>query len=173
MDDDPPQGTSLVLVRRTRWIHRIGYLTTLIVALECAGLGALWIYDWQRRHDPQFYSGTNEHELRQEGERWVRGSALKSLTFVPAAGALSGDGLRLAVMPSFSDWYAVAMSARPGSKRATGIIVRLQQPDFDRDEARSPIEIARVSFAVPLTDYRDFTAWLDQHVDGYDGAGFG
>ena len=101
----------------------------------------------------------------------MRRSALKSLAFVPAANALSGDGLRLAVMPSFSDWYAVAISARPGDERATGIIVRLQQPQFDRGEARSPMKISRKSFAIPLTDYREFSVWFDQHVEGYDGDG--
>lgn len=118
--------------------------------------------------------GTNEHELREEGERWVRGSAIRSLAFVPDAKALSGDGIRLAVMPSFSDWYAIAVSARPGDTRATGIIVRLQQPYFDRESAVTPpIEISRVPFPVPLKDYREFTTWLDQHVNGYEGEGSG
>src|SRR5688572_11425360 len=57
--------------------------------------------------------------LREGGDRWIRRSALKSLAFVPAADAMGGDGIRLAVIPSFSDWHAVSMSARPDSVRAT------------------------------------------------------
>lgn len=74
-------------------------------------------------------------------------------------------------MPSFSDWYAVAMSARTEGRDARGVIVRLQQPGFRPGESASPIEISRVSFAVPRQEYRDFVAWLDQHVEGYDGEG--
>lgn len=174
MADVTSNGSSPVSPKRATWIHQIGYVTTAIVALQGAALGSYLIFDWVQRQDPRFYSGTNEHELRKEGEHWVRGSAIRSLAFVPGGKALSGDGVRLAVMPSFSDWYAVAISARPGSKRATGIIVRLQQPIYSRDDAGTPpIEISRVSFAVPLKDYREFTAWFDQHVDGYDGDGSG
>lgn len=172
MADSPPETPFHRPVIRFRWIHRIGYLTTAIVALQCSALGALWIYSLVTRNDAPIYSGTNEHELRAEGDRWVRGSAIRSLSFVPGAKALSGDGIRLAVMPSFSDWYAVAISARPGAKRATGVIVRLQQPSYRPDSPDTPpIEIARAAFPIPLEDYREFASWFEQHVDGFGGGG--
>lgn len=172
MTDPSTCGANPGLSKRARWIHQVGYVTTAIVLFGSIVLGWAIFDERARRIDPRFYSGTVEHELREEGERWVRGSAIRSLMFVPAAKALGGDGVRLAVMPSFSDWYAVAISARSGSGRATGVIVRLQQPSYSSDDMGTPpIEISRTSFAIPLDEYREFAAWLDDHVDGYDGGG--
>lgn len=75
---------------------------------------------------------------------------------------MNGNGLRLVVMPSFSDWYGLALY-RNRQGRGTMLLTRLQQPSFDSEDPLAPIQIAAMTTQSP--DYARQLAWFDRWVE--------
>jgi hypothetical protein len=74
-----------------------------------------------------------------------------------------GSGLRIVLMPSFSDWFGLGLY-RQADGSAVGVLSRQQQPEWGPEKPLPPIEIDRHSFRLSADRYREFYVWFDGWV---------
>lgn len=150
------------------WAHRVGYVTTALIAAELLAIvffGARgWFENREMRAARIGESRTHEGPLRAADDGIVRGSAAYLLGQLPPLEALHGDGVRFVAMPSFNQaHFAVAISLpKPNASVAEGIVVR-----FDQDNRYGPL--GQRQFRMPASAYRSLTAKLDTLTDGWPG----
>jgi hypothetical protein len=154
--------------RWLRWVHRVGYVTTLLIAAELLAIAFFgtrrWLENREMRAARIEYSRTHEGPLRADDNGMVHRSATYLLGQLPPLVALHGDGLRFVAMPSFNKaHFAIAISLpKPNASEAGGIVAR-----FDQYNRYAPLGQRR--FRLPASAYRSLTAKLDALTDGWPG----
>lgn len=149
------------------WLHRLGYLTTVIVIIELGSIGYVLGREWLEHRALTAAlveeSRTHEAPLREDGDPYVRGSAVKLLAMLPPLRALHGNGLRFVAMPSFgtSD-YAVAVSLPSGAAYATGVLIVIDKTTESRTASTR-------QFRIPSAAYQRLVANLDRLTDNWPG----
>ena len=106
------------------------------------------------RSDPLHDDGALEREW------FARDHAHRLIRMVEPENITGSRHLAFAVMPSFDDWYAVAMD-RPHVSRAALTIVRYQGADGIGPDAR-PVEIERESSAISPAAFDRFEQWFER-----------
>lgn len=153
--------------RALRWLHRVGYAATLIVALEIAIVGwfggsAWWRYrriEAAQREDTRTHTGP----ITARNGDPVHDDALRLLAKLPPLASLGPDAVRYAIAPSFGrQWFAVAL--RPTRDSVTGVLVTVTRSDMDTFGAEN-----RRAFAMPIQAYRALMARADRLTDGWAG----
>ena len=149
--------------RLLTWLHRIGYVTTVIVAIELIALGVVRyraaangrsvearMRDAARTHDGPLLS----HAPRTRSP----------LSLIPELTALSGDSLSLIAKHSLQRrWYAISLSAT--GDRVEGLLATVCEDGTGRpDERPNPTR-----FALPRAEWLAMAKQLDRQTDGYDG----
>jgi hypothetical protein len=120
-----------------KWLHRFGYVTTIIVVAELIGLGALGLYAW--RKDRERLAWATEQTRTRRGplnskDYGVRPSLNDLIATIPM-GSLSQNGLRFIAAPSMRDpWFAYAITVPLGAKRAEGILRIFPHPSYESSE---------------------------------------
>ena len=73
---------------------------------------------------------------------------------------MAGSGLRIVIMPSFSDSCALGLYRHPDGS-ARGVLSRQQRPPWSSDAPPPPpVEIVRYDLRVGAEEYRDVFACL-------------
>lgn len=153
--------------RWLRWVHRIGYFTTVLIAIQlcivAVVLGREWLrhYEWRKQEIEE--SRTHETPLLPTSDQWVRGTAINRLGKMTPLADLHGDGLRFVAMPSFGSMeYGVVLSMpRSDSESATGAITT-----FDKAEHGA---VRHRTFDMPAAEYRKLTSQIDDLTDSWPG----
>lgn len=159
---------SLKPQRWLRWVHRIGYVTTALIAAQLLLIAFLgtreWLENRERRAAQIEESRTYEGPLRAADGDIVQESAAYLLRQLPPLEALHGDGLRFVAMPSFNEaHFAVAISLpKPDAIEAEGIVAR-----FNQYSRYAPL--GQRQFRMPAAAYRSLTSKLDTLTDGWPG----
>jgi hypothetical protein len=112
------------------WLHRIGYVTTAIVAAELLGLGVLSIHLWKEDRKRLVYAmeqtRTHQGPIVAQDIRY-RPDELDLLATLPP---LKTNSLRFIAMPSLrGSWFALAISVPPHGNRAEGVLKVFAHPD--------------------------------------------
>ncbi len=148
-------------------IHVIGYVTTLILVLELAGIGLWWSY-WT-------YWGPTASRLRESSRTHDRGlrtndileaDAVKSLGGIRGVPGEGANSVAFVSMPSFSSWHSVSIRLPRGAATASGWIVRVEHDDRARTVTASRAQ----TFAVPRAAYLEAARRLDVLTDGWAGS---
>jgi hypothetical protein len=151
-----------------KWLHRVGYVTTAIVAILALRMVQL---AWQGHREMQRTeaiareeSRTREGALTAEREATAVGLAAG----LPKPEALAGDGFRFVAMPSFGDqWYALAVWKPKDSNEAAGMLIGwVRDPRENTETPREP-----QSFAMPAAAYAAMMTSFDRLADGWPGDG--
>ena len=152
---------------RWRWLHRLGYVTTLIVFLQIVGVGVASFLHWQRDRERTAElveeSRTQEGPVQEGDGQWVRGSAVRELALLPPLHALQGNGLRFVVMPSFSEWYSLALSIEPRAERTAGVLIVSKYSDGE------PGQRSTRRFTVPRAEFLKAMSEFDRLTDHWEG----
>lgn len=161
--------------RLKTWLHRIGYVTTVIVLAEATFIGYRLFDTWRQ----------NEHRaaIAREETRTHEGPlndpyAVAALARTPPVSEMSGDGFRFVVMPSFYEyWYVVSVHLADGSDQAQGVF-ELVQPERKGDDSSDKFQLNYLplqTFIVPKADYAATMKRIDALSDGWpgDSHGFG
>lgn len=150
------------------WLHRIGYVTTIIVAVEAVGLGFLAWNLWENVYRAE--ARTAQESRTRDGSFSIRDGdllrrdAARSLAPLPPLSSMAGNGFRFAAMPSFSDrWFSAALYLPRDSNEAEGVLATLLGDD---EKART---LSVVKFSVPRARYLGFIQRIDALADGWAG----
>ena len=123
--------------RSPKWLHRVGYVMTLIVAVGLMLLSIPLFRLWQ--HDREWLAAARERTRTHQGpiiadtnpDRY-RPDEFDVVSTLPA---LRGDGLRFVAMPSLRGrWYAISVSTISNADRATGMIRVFSRSDNERGD---------------------------------------
>jgi len=152
---------------RWRWLHRIGYLCTLLVAIEIvwAGtlMGAAWWRDRERRADVRAHSRVHRGELLTDLTAIDPSSgAISRLGALASMAILGPDAVRLGVDPASSD-YAYALAMRRRGAVAEGLVVVFERRADDTEDQKT------YSFQVPVAEFNQVMSQFDSVTDGYSG----
>lgn len=157
------------------WLHRIGYVTTALIAAQLVAIGILmtlgWINDRERRAAAIEETRTHETPLLPTEDRYVRRTAIELLKTLPPLSSLHGDGLRFVVMPSLASYhYAIAISLRPGSAEARGVLKTFENHELAKafDSQTAPTVSDR-NFVMPAQAYRSLAGEWDEMTDDWPG----
>ena len=152
---------------RLKWLHRIGYGTTALVAIQILVIigTACWL-QWEEAHRSRTWwalSKTQEGPVKPDA-RLPNDDMLDYLRRLPPITGLHGNGFRFVVTPSFSQSdYAFTLSFTQGAKRAEGVLYIFG--------TRTPDAVTqRRAFTVPAWNYRRYAEVMDQLTDGWPGA---
>jgi len=152
------------------WLHRVGYLTTLIVALEAAAIGYYGYQDWRFRRDmaaaTQDRTRTKTGPVKADGSDLVSESVLSLLSTLPSLASLPNDSLRFVSMPSFGpDWFAIALRRTADGATATLVIAHRDMGSADHIRAFE----APKQFAIAQQPLERMLIQFDQQVEGWNG----
>lgn len=151
----------------TIWLHRIGYVTTAIVAAELVGLGVLCVGLWNADRKYLAYSleqtRTHQGPLIAQDIRF-RPDEFDLLATIPPLNARS---LRFVATPALRDtWFAFAISVPPNGDQAKGILKLFAHPDGQQEALR----IKRVvDFSMPKPAADRLLLDIDRMTDGWKG----
>ena len=151
-----------------RWLHRVGYVATVIVLLELLLILAVsingLIRDGRIRADWKEGSRTRSGPLVAPDTRY-RPDELDLLAAVPPLPRGPGVGARFAVIPYLlGSWFAIGVSLHPGEVRATGVLVAFDGGGRPR---------YRATFSLPVADLEGFLGRLEARTNGWPGDGRG
>ena len=116
--------------RYTNLLHRIGYLTTAIVALQVFALMFLVVSSFSKQVSEDRRqidkTKTNFGPLRPNDDEFVRPELIKLLDHSQTLEALGPNGLRFAIMPStgFAS-YTLTIAVQAGGQQARVSSLRL------------------------------------------------
>jgi hypothetical protein len=112
--------------RFSRLLHRIGYVCTVLVAIEILAIGTLVLYAWlqHRREMAERLDQTRTHDgpLVTRGRHDLAADAIPLLALLPPRAAFAKGGLRFAAMPGLG-WHWYAVSLRDAGERIEGTAV--------------------------------------------------
>ena len=139
------------------WLHRIGYVATLLIVVGLAWLG------WNalgHRAEPRL--GTHLGPLPPAEPGPSHDSEL--FARLPAPRDLAGNGYRYFARPQQRDeWFALALWSPPGASSAQGVLGIFRRTD----QGLVPAETRR--FTAPAGAYAAFTGAVDRLTDGWPG----
>lgn len=154
-------------VRRWRWLHRMGYVCTLIVLAELLWAGTLLTMAWwqQRQRSVEMLAHSRVHDgpiLSDPKAIDLSSKALSRLASLRPVTRLGPNAVRLAVEPAMSD-IAYALALRRQGDKAEGLaLVFRHQPD-GTEERRA------YHFQAPLAEFDQIMTQFDLVTDGYEG----
>lgn len=146
---------------RLKWLHRIGYVCTAIVALQLVAMTVLLVRQLFEAsiRDAQFREETRTHDR-------PLGASGTITRYLPTLEELGQDGARMFAEPSFFDAdYAVAIWRKDSKGGPQGVLV-IQHRD---DDGAPSNRFSRSEFRIPRADYVAATARIDELADGYEG----
>jgi hypothetical protein len=118
-----------------KWLHRVGYATTIVVVAELIGLSVLALYAWKedRKRLAWQMEGTRTRSGPFKSENYgFRPSESDLFATLPPARSLHKNGLRFVAAPSLRDpWFAYAVMVPPGASRAEGILRIFPHPSSE------------------------------------------
>ncbi|RZF59059.1 hypothetical protein EWE75_23825 [Sphingomonas populi] len=152
--------------RVLRWLHRIGYLTTIVVALEACAIGYFAHKNWQLRQNAIESTRTHTGPMTAASAGYVAKDVDRLLITLPPLQRLPDGSLRLAVMPSFGrEWFAIALAPRSIGTVATLIVAhRNTATPSGIDGWGTPQH-----FTVPRDVYSRMISDIDQLVERWPG----
>lgn len=158
--------TATLVPRWRRWLHRIGYLTTVLIALELLFAGFLQSRELLRRREISVAlvedSRTHETPLQLSSHHNGSDGAIWLLNRLPPLRSLNSNGFRFAVMPTFGEYnYAIALTLSPNGQTAEGSLNA-----FDVETSRL---VSHRRIAMPSGDYRALVSSLDTMTDAWPG----
>lgn len=154
--------------RLLKGIHIVGYVTTVIVLIELAGVGYLSWSSWSRSEQirARIQESTRTHDRALGAVGIPEADAAKSYRPVRPPPDASSDVLGFVFMPSFSGWHAASIQLPTGATVAHGAIVFVQHSDQTRRLTPSQVE----TFTVPRADYLAAARQIDSLTDGWPGS---
>ena len=165
------RGDKMAGSRLLKGIHVIGYVTTVIVLVEMAGLGYLsWF--WWSKSEPiraRFRESTRTHDRALGGPGNLDSDAAKSYQPVRPPTDKSDDALGFVFMPSFSPWYATSLRLPHGAEIAQGELVHVQHSNETGQITFSQVQ----TFTVPRAAYLAAAQRIDSLTHGWPGNGDG
>jgi hypothetical protein len=163
--------TKLASDRWLRHLHRLGYVTTAIVAAQLLFIAYMVGSEWWRQHqiDAAQRENTRTHIgalAEQPPDRvspWVTGL----LATLPPDDSSAPESLRIAILPSLSTRsYAISMTPAADGHVGIDFVMATENPC----DVRTPLRIDRQNFTLPESDYRSFANWFDATTDAYAGS---
>lgn len=148
-----------------KWLHRIGYVCTALVAIELIalafGLAAMWLGRLHEKAALRADLSTRNGLL--VGSDIVRADAIREFAPLPSPSKLVPDGFRFTAMPQLSRyWYA--LSLKDGADRASGMLIVTERRQDGTNATFSTLQ-----FTLPHSEYTQLMAAIDQLVEGFDG----
>lgn len=149
-----------------KWLHRIGYICTVLVALELIVLAGLATAGWlgHRRMDAMTMAESRTHDGPVSADKHRLG-AFETLKPLPSLASLEGNGFRFAAMPGLG-WYWYALSLGGKGDEVQGTLIVTQRASKDNQDFAPPT-IKR--FTMPRAAYARFMAGVDTLTHTYDG----
>lgn len=149
------------------WLRRVGYVTTVLIAVQLTFLAFFSVKQWLDRRDMYAQvreeSRTHETALLESDDSLVRQSALRSLAALPPLDGLNGDGLRFVALPSFGmNNYALAVFLPRNAQQAVGVLI------VTSNGVKGATTYQR-QFRMPASAYRTFVTDVDRRTDGWPG----
>lgn len=145
----------------TKWLHRIGYVCTIVVALQILVLCAYQIADWRTDRELRGYSRTHDVPLAAFPDSWEAKAALAYLITLPSLEDMQGNGFRFASMPALATGghYGLAIFKDNTGKAKGYLWVRYtNQRKFEHD------------FSIATTSYDRLVKQIDAMTIGYEGS---
>lgn len=160
-------GNEHAVTSRWRWLHRIGYVCTLIVLAELLWAGTLltmaWWQQWERAADMRAHSRIRSGPLLSDpGAINPDNEALVLLTALRPVSALGPHSVRLAVDPALSD-YALALALRRLGGKTEGVVVIFHRLPSGLDKRQT------YHFWTSADEFDQVMAQFDMVTDGYQG----
>ncbi|WP_241491194.1 hypothetical protein [Sphingomonas sanguinis] len=160
-------ATGHVSARRWRWLHRIGYVCTLIVLTQLIWAGALLTKAWwrQRGQAAEMRAHSRVHSgllLSDPNAIDLDNGALVQLTALHPVSALGSQSVRLAVNPALSD-QAYALALRRRGEKAEGVVIVLRHAPDGLDKRQA------YHFQTSVAEFDQVMAQFDMVTDGYQG----
>jgi hypothetical protein len=152
---------------RWRWLHRIGYLCTLLIAVEIVWAGTLigtaWWHDRERGAYIRAHSRVHRGNLLTDPTAVDPSSgAISRLGVLASVAELGPNSVRFGVDPALSD-YAYSLAMRRRGVTAEGLVVVFERR-ADSTEDRTVYR-----FQVPAAEFNQVMAQFDTVLDGYAG----
>lgn len=156
-----------------KWLHRIGYATTLIVAIELLGIGGVVVRQWQieRQRSAAGVERTRTHygRLRIAEPRVFRPDEMDLLAALPPLAGRGDGGFRFVAIPSFGRrWYAYSVSLPSSAAQAHGMILVFDNPAGD-NARQGPRK--SLGFTMSRATATRLMAALDNLTRGWKGEG--
>lgn len=160
-------ATGQVAARSWRWLHRIGYVCTLLVLTQLIWAGTLLTKAWWRqrgqaaemRAHSRVHSGlllSDPNAIDQDN------GALVQLTALHPVSALGSQSVRLAVNPALSD-QAYALALRRRGEKAEGVVIVFRHAPDGLDKRQA------YHFQTSVAEFDQVMAQFDMVTDGYQG----
>ncbi len=149
--------------RWLKWLHRIGYVTTIIVLIQILGIATFitiqLLKDYKIQNALRKQSSTHERPLLVNDDS----NMSQLLRLLPSLDTLQGNGFRFVADP---DWfhkdYALALYLpAPNGSRAKGVIII--------KEGSNP-SIKQHNFTIPANAYRTLVKNIDKKTDSWKGS---
>lgn len=155
-------------VRAWRWLHRFGYLTTLIVVAEVILASIALVPQLIDAHRRQVWAEratmTYSEPLAAHPETYLGRDVIPVMDSLSHVGDPSRNILRIVVDPSFGEAsYAVVLSEGTTKAPPTGFLLVT-----DRTKAGAPIHTR--SFSFTAASYQSLTRTVDALTDGWPGS---
>ena len=148
-----------------RWLHRFGNAST--AALLLGGLFlALSVVSRPSSPIIKGREASFDGTLDEAMMHWNRESANYMLASLPDQSALGRWGIRVIIMPSFSDWFGLVIHA-DSRENAMAVLSRQQPPPWNPEGPLPPVEIERWTFHISAEDYAEFMRWFDAWAEEY------
>ncbi|NEX94908.1 hypothetical protein [Caulobacter sp. 17J65-9] len=153
--------------RLVRWLHLIGYATTLIVVVELVAAGIYGYRVWQSEQQMRMraFEMTRTHARPLTSEDLLEADAVRSLASVRQTAGGAKDALHYVAMPSFSDWYAMTLYLpEDGDTANVALVVVHRDAETGAVKALEPH-----NFTVPKAEYLRATVQLDELTHDWAG----
>lgn len=151
-----------------RWLHRLGYLNTLIVFLEMAGGGWITFGAWQRNQQlaaaAREATRTHVGPITPSKDRYGPVTEFVLLAKLPPRSSLTSDSQRFVAMPSFGKrWFATSLSNQGSVVRGMIVIAKRNA------DGEISAEVERRQFVMPPAAYAAMMVQVDRLCDGWPG----
>lgn len=149
------------------WLHRLGYVTTVIVVAELLAVAILCAHLWEKDRQGRAFARertrTHQGSIVAEVVRY-RPDEINLLSTLPPR---SEDSLRFVAMPSLRDqWFAMALFVPAKGNRARGVIKVFSHPT-GQEESLTTLQTAR--FSMSLSSAQHFLADFDRATRDWEG----
>lgn len=159
--------------RWLRYVHRVGYATTALVALQMLFVAATIGSEWwgQRQIDATQRAQTRTHvgALVLDPRNMLTAGRSALLDLLPDEAERADESFRIAIDPSRSV-YRYALAIIPSANRDGPAAVDFISAADDACDLDTPPTITRRSFSIATADYRAFAKWFDETTDNYRGS---
>src|SRR5689334_3254256 len=165
-----------------KWLHRIGYICTVLVVLETIFFGWMFEKEWASRHEfeARARDDTRTHDGPLQGGDAVRADAFRLFKPLPSLKSLGGDGFHFAAMPQLA-YFNYSISLGGIGEEVQGVLLvreMLRDSELPKIISRGdhgtqyepPVPKYKETiqyFTMPRAAYRDLMAKMDALTDGF------